>query len=245
MPVVPPGHFAGIGYPDFEWDETDLLQYYYFLPQETHDRLLLLTRNACLALAIGSATWVLARFTRFDDDRPARDFVAAMWAEIAPGWRCQWYFPDDGDYVGPVRGPMGLAMAILYDAMEELGNNPEIADRAAWMHNLARHVIGDDPIYEGWFAKSIDKLDQFHSWRVEGGQEPDLFDDAFPRGGVLSIEAITPDLPYDPELAAALLERLIQQERRMGNHFILGPAEHGIDMGEEDDDHTHGGSLPH
>lgn len=244
MDIVPPKHFEGVDYPGFAWDEHDLFPYFYFLPADLHDRLLEITPNACLALAIGSANWILARLAPFDPDRPARDFVQAMWSDIAQGWRCQRFSPEDEAYAGPVRGPMIMAMSILYDVLETLGDNPVIADRAAWMHNLALHVLESDAAYVHWFYQTIERLEQWHAWKVEGGRTPDLFDDAFPRGGPVSAEVLNPGVPYDRHQAPELLERLIQWERRMGNPFILGPWEFGIDDPEDDHDHAHSVPIP-
>ncbi|WP_374398476.1 hypothetical protein [Tabrizicola sp.] len=244
MQIVPPGHFDAAGYPGFAWDEHDLWPYFYFLPAPLHDRLLEITPNACLALAIGSAQWILARMAPLDADRPARDFVQAMWADMAPDWRCQRYAPEDEDYAGPVRGPMIMAMSILYDVLERIGENPVIADRATWMHNLAQHVLDGDAAYETWFQQALARLERWHGWQVEGGRVPDLFAPAFPRGGPVAFEVLVPGMPYDRQHAPELLDRLIQWERRMGNPFILGPWEFGIDDPDEDDDHDHAHGFP-
>ena len=246
MQIVPPGHFDAVGYPGFAWDEHNLFPYFYFLPADLHDRLLEITPNACLALAIGSANWILARMARFDADRPARDFVQAMWADIAPGWRCQRYAPEDDDYVGPVRGPMLMAMSILYDVLERFRENPVIADRATWMHNLALHVLERDAAYDDWFQSTVERLERWHSWQAEGGRTPDLFDESFPRGGPVSVEVLVLGMPYDRRQAPDMLEQLIQRERRMGNPYILGPWEYGVDDPDDDDDgHSHAIIVPH
>jgi hypothetical protein len=248
MEIVPAGHFDKVAYPGFAWDEQGLFPYFYFLPADLHDRLVEITPNASLALAIGSANWILARLAPFDADRPARDFVQAMWSDIAPGWRCQWYAPDADTYVGPVRGPIYMAIAILHDVLDAIGDNPVIADRAAWMHNLALHVLESDAAYEHWFHQAVERLEQAHSWKLEGGREPDIFAPAFPRGGPVSPEVLVPELSYDRQQAPELLERFIQWERRIGNPFILGPWEFGTDDDGHDHDHDdlsgHGVPLP-
>ena len=245
MPIVPAHLFAAKILPDFEWDEADVLQYFYFLPAELHDRLLKLTRNGSYALSIGSAIWILARFATIDPDRKARDFAVANWAEMAPGWRVQRVWPEDQDYAGPVRGPILMAMTILYDILDGRGDNPEIADRATWMHNLALHVIPEGYGYQQWFEAAVERLSACHSWQVEGGREPDLFDDAFPRGAAVAPDVLMPDQSYDPALALEYLERLFRHERRDGNPYILASWEHGIDHGDEDEDgHDHGRGVP-
>ena len=66
MPIVPPELFHPAPQVDFPWDEAETLGYVYFLPGDIHDRLSKLTHNANLALSIGCATWILARFAPFD-----------------------------------------------------------------------------------------------------------------------------------------------------------------------------------
>jgi hypothetical protein len=223
--AVPPGIFSEAPEPTFEWDEPNFLKYCYFLPAALHDRLLELTDNANLALAIGSAEWILARFARFDPAIPARQFVDAAWADISTEWRPDWYDPPDDDWCGPVRGPILIAMRILYDALAGRGENTVIADRAVWMHNLALHVIEPLPPYVAWHEAVIARLERHHSWPVEGGRTPGLFDDEFPRGRQVAPDVLDLDRAYDPTSASAALERFVERERRNGNPFVLEHAE--------------------
>lgn len=225
MPIVPDGALLPAKIPDFAWDEANYLSHFYFLPADTHDRLLLLTPNACFALAIGSAEWIRARFQPFDADRKMRDYLAAAWADMADGWRCAYFFPLDDDWRGPVRGPMVAAMTILNDAMSGRGDNPEQADRAVWMHNLACHVIAPRAPYLTWWNAVVARLEQTHSWSVEGAPTIDIFANRFPQGNVPSPEALIADAAYDPALGPRLLHRFVERERRDGNPFVLDASE--------------------
>lgn len=225
MPTVPPGIFAEAPVPSFAWDEPNFLQYCYFLPAALHDRLLGLTENANLALAIGSADWILARFLPFDPAREARDFAAAVWAKLSPDWRCDLYDPADEDWCGPVRGPILIAMTILYDVLAGRGENSVTADRAVWMHNLALHVIEPLQPYLAWHEQVVKRLEQTHSWAIEGGRKPGLFDDEFPRGRRIGPTVLDLAVSYDPASAAQELDQFVQRERRNGNPFVLDPSE--------------------
>jgi hypothetical protein len=225
MATVAPSIFDHAPEPAFAWDEPNFLQYCYFLPGELHDRLLELTENANLALAIGSAEWILARFARFDRAADAKQFVDAVWAEMSSEWRCDWFDPPDDDWCGPVRGPILIAITILYDVLAGRGENHVIADRAVWMHNLALHVIEPQAAYVDWHERVIERLESCHSWSVEGGREPALFADEFPRGQSVAPEALDLGRPYDPATASAALERFVERERRNGNPFVLESSE--------------------
>ncbi|MGL4237213.1 hypothetical protein [Tabrizicola sp.] len=227
MPIVPDGALGPPHAIDFAWDEPNYLSHFYFLPADTHDRLLSLTKNANFALAIGSAEWIRARFAPFDADRQMRDYLAAAWADMAPGWRCAYFFPPDDDWRGPVRGPMVAAMTILNDAMSGRGDNPEQADRAVWMHNLAMHVVKPSVPYTAWWEAMVARLEQTHSWTVEGPPVVDIFADRFPQGDSVSPEALMQDVVYDPAQALRQLERFVERERRDGNPFVLDETEMG------------------
>lgn len=225
MVIVPPGSFNPPPPLDFRWDDAYCLEYVYFLPEVIHDRLSCLTHNANLALSIGMAKWIFARFKSFDDDPIADAFVDAAWAEMTADWHCSRYYPPDEEWQGPVRRPMVAAMTIIFDCIAGRGDNPFIADRSVWMLNLARHVIKPADAFESWFQATLLRLEATHTWEIEGNPEPDLFDDSFPQGNPVSPEVLSASEPYDPNMAPALLERFVQQERRKGNPFVLDSQE--------------------
>ncbi len=225
MAIAPPALFSPPLPLRFEWDESNQLQHFYFLPEPLHDRLLALTHTANFALAIGAAEWIATRLQGFGLPTEARAFLAAAWADLVPGWHCLRYYPPDDDWRGPVNGPMAMATAILLEAMQGREDNPELADRAVWMDNLARHVIEPLQPYDQWFEATVSRLLAHHSWAVEGRPVPGLFDDDFPQGGPVPPEALMPDLPYDPGQAQPLLERHVNRQRRDGNPFVLDDQE--------------------
>ncbi|EYD77442.1 hypothetical protein Rumeso_00991 [Rubellimicrobium mesophilum DSM 19309] len=184
-----------------------------------------LSHNANLALAIGSANWILARFAAWDDDRKAWDFVNAVWAEMSEDYACTHYYPPDDEWRGPIRGSIVTAMTILFDALDERGNNPTMADRSTWMDNFAHHVITPIGPYEIWFEQIVRRFERTHSWEAEGWPKPDLFDDRFPQGRVLSPEALDPEIDYRPEAAPDALRRYVDRLRRDGNLFVLDADE--------------------
>lgn len=235
MHIVPPGTFVPPEPADFPWDEPNYLGYLYYIPAQLHDRLLLLTDNANLALSIGIGHWILARFHELDNDPEPRQFVDAVWAEMTEDWHCARYYPPDDLWHGPVRGPMVVVMTILYDSIAGLDDNPFLADRAVWMHNLARHVVAPLGAFELWFEAVVSRLETLHTWKAEGIGEANLFDDDFPRGAVLSPEVLMPDMPYDPRQSESLCRRFVERQRRDGNPFVLDDAEFaGTDDGEDD-----------
>lgn len=225
MPIIPPRVFEKARPPGFDWDEPNYLQYFHYLPVELHDRLLGLTHNANLALAIGSGMWILSRFAPFDGDRQPRDFCSAVWAEMTEEWACDHHLVPHELWHGPVRGPMFTVMAILFDALDERGNNPVIADRSVWMHNFARHVLHPLEPYQHWFDEVVDRLEQVHSWGAESNPQPGLFDNHFPYGDPVSPEALDIDLPYDRTAAPRLVLQFVERERRNGNAFVLERAD--------------------
>ena len=226
MAIVDPSLFQPPRPADYAWDEPNYLVHFHYLPAGLHDRLLRLTHNANLALAIGSGHWILARLAPLDPDREPMEFTQAVWAEMTDDYVCARHYPHSDLWRGPVRGALVTEMTILFDALDERGNNPIMADRAVWMHNFARHVIGEVPEYDAWFEATVRRLERHHSWSAEGNPQAGIFDDHFPVGRPLSPEALDPAFPYDPTLAPDLLERHINRLLRDGNRFVLDADEH-------------------
>lgn len=227
MAIVPVDAFHPPAAVSYAWDEGDHLDLFYFLPAALHDRLLLLTPNANFALCIGAAEWILARLAAFDADPEARHFVAAAWADMCPGWHCARFVAEKQEWQGPVRGVLATVVAILYDAMDGRGDNPELADRACWMHNLAQHVLDPLAPYDAWFDQSVERLMQHHRRDLDPLMWVNLFADTFPVGAAVSPEALMPQVPYDPTIAGELVGRLVQRQRRDGNPFVLDDQEFG------------------
>lgn len=226
MAIVDPSLFLPARPADYAWDEPKYLVHFHYLPADLHDRLLQLTHNASLALAIGCGQWILARLAPLDPDREPLEFTQAVWAEMTQDYVCDRHYPPNDLWRGPIRGAMVTEMTILFDALDERGNNPVMADRAVWMHNFARHVIGSMPAFDIWFETTVQRLERHHSWLAEGNPTAGLFDDHFPVGAPLCPEALDPDFPYAPNLAPGLLDRHINRMLRNGNRFILDASEH-------------------
>jgi hypothetical protein len=227
MPIVDERLFSQTTTPSFAWDEHFTLRYFYFLPAALHDRLLTISPNACFALTIGSAEWILARFAPFDVAEQARHFVNAAWAEMTDDWHCARVRFFREDWKGPVLGPIASAMSILYDSIDGRDHNPVLADRAVWMHNLACHVIDPPGPYLAWFEKTLGRMEQFCSWSEEQAQHYDIFDDAYPVGNPVSSEILMPDRTYNTALGAESLRRQVERERGYGNPFVLDDQEFG------------------
>jgi hypothetical protein len=226
MAIVDPSLFLPARPADYAWDEPRYLAHFHYLPGDLHDRLLRLTHNANLALAIGCGYWILARLAPLDPDREPMEFTQAVWAEMTQDYACDRHYPPSDLWRGPVRGAMVTEMTILFDALDERGNNPVIADRAVWMHNFARHVIGPMPVFDAWLEATVQRLELHHSWTVEGNPQAALFDDHFPVGYPVPPEALDPAYLYDPTLANFLLERHINRLLRDGNRFVLDAGDH-------------------
>lgn len=226
MSIVDPRLFLPARPADYAWDEPRYLVHFHYLPAELHDRLLHLTHNANLALAIGSGLWILARLAPLDPDLEPQEFTQAVWAEMTQDYVCDRHYPPSDLWRGPVRGAMVTEMTILFDALDERGNNPVMADRAVWMNNFAHHVLGPMPAYDAWFEATVQRLEIHHSWEAEGSPKAALFDQHFPAGRPLSPEVLDPAFPYDPDKAPELLERFINRLVRDGNRFVLDAGDH-------------------
>jgi len=228
MPIVPTGTFIPPVPLQFEWDEQETLRYFYYIPAQLHDRLLALTHNACFALTLGCANWILERLEPFGFEIEVCNYVDAAWAEMTVEWYCERVTRARDEWRGPVKGPIASAMSVLYDAMDGKDHNPVQADRTVWMHNLARHVIEPLQPFDLWFESTLVRLEENHSSKVEGEPETDIFADEFFPGKSVSPEALDPGFPYHPGEANRQLTQFVERLRRNGNPFVIDDQERAL-----------------
>lgn len=209
---------------DFEWDEWQFQGYFYYCVTGELERLQALTHKANIALALAVCEWVEERFRPFSDDPTLLLYIAAGWAALIDRHYSERFRLVDDQWIGPVRAPMMAAMGIINEAFYEADSNPDMAYRACYAINLARHVMPAPEPFEAWLEASIRRLERFHSWTAEGPVVEDLFAEEFHQGNLVAREVFDPTRPYDPADAARLLHEFVRRQDR-SNPFLHLPSD--------------------
>ena len=94
-----------------------------------------------MSLAIATGLWICERFRLVDSDRRPLQFLEAAWAGTISRSYCHYAEIDDDEWRSPARGPLGMTISIVNDAIFHINEDSKVAMRAVWMNSLARHVL--------------------------------------------------------------------------------------------------------
>lgn len=199
----------------YTWDDWDVDKSYEPLDKDVRAQMALVTHRANVAFTISCAEWIYWRFSTVSDDLAPIQYAEAAWAAIID-WRYTKYFePPDADWMGPVRGPLSLAIIFVVNAIERMVHDdlPEIA--SASILALTKHVLpSDQAAFLSW-----------DSWARQTAAALYPRNPANPRGIVVPREAMDPDADFcldrTPDLIASFLSGLDPDS----NPFLRTPAE--------------------
>lgn len=208
---------------DYVWNDWEQQSYFNFAVNEELDRLKLLTGRANIALALAVCEWIEARFRPYGLDPELSDYIDAGWAALVDKSFSTWVQLDFENWQGVVRGPQLIAIGIINEAYFESDDNPEMAWRACYALNLARHVLPKDSLFEPWLSGSLMRLEAFHSWAVEGRGEEDIFATEIYQGRPVAREIFDLAQPYDPGAAREQLTTLLARLDRSNPFLQLPP----------------------
>lgn len=115
--------------------------------------------SAALALVIGTSAWIRLRLAHEGNDPLVMQTEGMAWAYMNSPDAAAFFETNLDQWRGPVRGPLGIVVDILLDAMFYRDDDPRISIRMAWIYNLALHVMeADADAYVGWFADRAEAL---------------------------------------------------------------------------------------
>jgi hypothetical protein len=202
--------------PAYAWDDWDSNDNWMWDPARGF--LAGLSDSAQVALTLGSAVWILRRLSAADDDPTPGFIVEAGWAYIVSPHATIYYETTWENWLGPVRGPLGVVCDIVMDALFARDASPNLEFRSFWMANLARYVLADQAgAFDEWFDWAHQNLLKLHP-RSEM-PVPDLFDPFPPLHPVVGRNVLIPNAAYDPATARAEIVRYLCRGAR-NNPFI-------------------------
>jgi hypothetical protein len=192
----------------YAWDEWNVSEYYAFVEDEFDDRIATISGRGAIALTLAAGEWICQRFALLDNDPAPMQFLEATWAEqMQPGLGA-YTETDDDQWRGVIRGPLSLVITIANDALFCMEEDDDPGNRAAWMANLARHVLPSRDAFDKWLAAVLDLLAQHHP--KKGSKKESLPDDEFELGRPVARELFDTTKPYVRADEPALITRFLQ-----------------------------------
>jgi hypothetical protein len=216
----------------FAWDEWQIKSYYWNVPQVLFDRLNMLSDDANMALTLAISEWVAHRFSQLDQDPFVLQFVEAAWAGTVHPAYCIYTETLDDEWRGPVRGPLAVAITIINDGLFCRDYDPEVATRACWMHQLAKHVLPDITAFNLWFESSVVRLEHFYS-RPVVSEKTSFFNLDLTSNQPVPRKLFELDIEYSPEHAFSLIDEFLKSLDVYTNP-CLRPLEELINVPEFD-----------
>jgi hypothetical protein len=192
----------------YAWDEWNVSEYYAFVEDDFDDRIATISGRGAMALTLTAGEWICQRFSLLDQDPAPLQFLEAAWAEqMQPGLGA-YTETDDDQWRGVVRGPLSLVITIANDALFCMEEDDDPGNRAAWMTNLARHVLPSRDAFDKWLAAVLDLLAQHHP--KKGSKKESLPDDEFELGRPVARELFDTTKPFVRADEPALIARFLQ-----------------------------------
>jgi hypothetical protein len=163
--------------PIYDWDEWDVHEYFDFREDILQAQLAAVSGRGAIALTLAVGEWICQRYSRLNADPAPLQFLEACWAEQMQPDLGSYMETDDDEWRGVVRGPLSIMMTIANDALYCLDEDEDTAVRAAWMTNLARHVLPRRDAFDAWLEAVVARLAAHHPRALADAQslDGDLF----------------------------------------------------------------------
>lgn len=199
----------------YTWDDWKLEDIYADLSdEELYDRVEELPYRAALALTIGCAEWVIHRLDGVSNDRIPHLYVEAAWAAVIDDKYLSEWQPTFEEWMGPIRGPLSVALLIICEAVGTLVHETEQAVPVLYIGNLAEHVLPDAEPFLAWREQVLERLLQLYPWNSDESL-----------GEVVPREALDPVFPFKLELTESLIRDFLAGLDYQANPFLVSPEE--------------------
>lgn len=206
------------------WDDWNVEQAEEPIDEEFHKRLTGISQRAIIAFTIGTAEWIVYRFSALCDDSLPSQYVEAAWAQIVH-WLYEGSSWEDqavtADWIGPVKGPLGIAMTRVMYAIQSARDDEDPELRAAWIANLAPYVMSNPAPYQEWRELVMKRFTVLYP------RNPDET-----LGEVVPRAALDPNSGFQPEQTEDLINDSLATLDYKTNPFLNSPKrmlEEGFD----------------
>ena len=141
-------------------------------------------------------------------------YLEAAWAAVINDRYLDPWEPPDEDWLGPIRGPLSIAMLIIKEAVMTaiFEFSPGIAP--SYISNLVGYVLKDRTPFLRWRELVLNRLKKFYPLNLE-----ETLGEVVPR------EALDPDFNFSPEFTEKLINKFLGSLDYKTNPFLNSPEE--------------------
>jgi len=198
----------------YKWDDWDVQAVCEPEDAALYDRLGRLSHRALMAFTTGCGEWVVYRFEPLSDDDAPRKHMEAAWAGMVDPWYSRYWEPPDRLWLGPVRGPLQLAIIFTLEAKVDAEACGDVALSAVRANELTEHVLTDSRPFSAWREHVLQRLEPLYPYR-----------DDDPSGDVVPREALDPGFDFQPELTEKLVQEYLRSLNPQSNRFLRTASE--------------------
>jgi hypothetical protein len=206
----------------YRWDEWNVMAAYQPADPGLMDRMAKLSYRANVAMCTAMAEWIVWRFEKLSNDIvPYQCIEAAGAAGVHRAYPRYVEFSDD-DWRGMIRGPLRMALEILYDLIWGIDDTIP-GENVAWMSNLVELVLTNSTPFQEWREQCIQRLEQHYP--VPEKNKDAIFSDEIDIGPWVPRELFDTTRSFDPSQARNYIERFVQTLDYTKNPFLNTPDE--------------------
>ena len=199
----------------YEWDDWNLEAAYSDIEGEDYfDRFEALSYRANIALTIASAEWVIYRYGVVSQDLVPYQYIEAAWAAVINNRYLSTWEPPDEDWMGPIRGPLSVAMLIIKEAVGSAEHEFSKGVPTSYISCLAKRVVPNVDAFLRWRNCVVERLEQYY-----------LLDDEETWGEVVPREIFNLDSDFDVSASEQLIQRFLVGLDYHTNPFLQSPDE--------------------
>jgi len=197
----------------YKWDEWGSRFGPIRSDEKIGQRLSHLTHRAVGAFAVSAAEWVVSRYESMIETTVPRLCLEAASAQLVD-FRYSSYWDLEGDWSGPIKGPIRVAFDFLSLTLESISRAADPAADATVVSALAYYVINSSDSYKRWELSSLDRLKTLYP-----------FDSQDTLGGVVPREALDTGRPFLVDETETLINRFLASVDHLNNPFLNPPQE--------------------
>jgi len=168
------------------------------------------SHRANVAMVLAATEWIIYRFSRLSTDIQPLQCMEAGWAQMIDR-TYSWEWDLDGDWTGPVKGPIKEAVGLAGFAIREAWDDADTNWCRLALFKLANYVLADDA-FTRWTEEVERRLLLVSPLRAD-----DHLGDVVPR------EAMSPEDPFDPKQTEPLINRYLGSLDYRANPFLNPP----------------------
>jgi hypothetical protein len=206
---------AGIADPElrYEWDDWKIQEMFDTEDDSFRQKMSRVSYRAALAFTIAAGEWIVHRFDRLSTDAEPLLHMEAMWAGVVDSRYVTYWEPPDAQWLGPIRGPLRLAIVFTLEALVDADQCADVALNADRASIIAERVLSNPAPFRFWRERVVRRLEQLYS-----------YDKGDPMGDVVPREALDPDLDFQPEMTEALIRGYLRGVNPALNRFLANPT---------------------